>query len=155
VTVKRAVPSYSEFEPSSDRARAAARGASRKTDTQPELLLRRFLFQAGLRFRKDVASLPGRPDIAFARAQVAVFCDGDFWHGKSWVARKKKLSQGTNGTYWVAKIERNIARDREIVAALRIRGWKVLRYWESEIRKHPQRIAAEIHRCVTVRSKLV
>lgn len=127
------VPRYDSFTPASAGASSAARGSSRKTDTKPEVLLRKALWRAGLRYRKYVADLPGNPDVVFKGARVVVFCDGDFWHGKNWGKRRKKLLRGTNPTYWLAKIERNMERDREINLRLKKDGWTVLRFWESEI----------------------
>ncbi|MBP7755947.1 MAG: very short patch repair endonuclease [Acidobacteria bacterium] len=144
-------PSYAGLEPASPRARAAARGASRKRDTQPERLLGSALWQQGLRYRKDVAGIPGRPDLVFSRARVAVFCDGDFWHGKDWEQRRAKLAAGTNPSYWLAKVAGNIARDREQNRNLRRQGWTVLRFWESDIRADPERIAARVRRVVETR----
>lgn len=128
-------PSYKGRRSSSERATAAARGSSKKTDTRCELLLRRALWTAGFRYRKNVASLPGRPDIVFPGAKVAVFSDGDFWHGKDWEARRQKLKEGANSDYWVAQIQRNIDRDRANTERLREMGWTVLRVWESEIQQ--------------------
>lgn len=141
-------PSYLGLEPASLRARAAARGASRKRDTQPERLLGCALWRQGLRYRKDVARLPGRPDLVFASARVVVFCDGDFWHGKGWEQRRARLAAGTNAAYWLAKIARNIERDREQDRALRNQGWTVLRFWESDIRAAPERVAARVRKAV-------
>jgi len=126
-------PRYHTLKPSSARASAAARGSSRKVDTKPELLLRRALWMKGFRYRKNRTDLPGAPDIVFPGARVTVFVDGDFWHGKNWKARKAKLAQGHNANYWIRKIERNIARDRERSHELRAAGWLVLRVWESEV----------------------
>jgi DNA mismatch endonuclease (patch repair protein) len=140
----RKAPSYQGLRPASARASRAARGASKKRDTRPELALRRLLFHAGHRYRKDVAGLPGRPDLAFLAAKVAVFCDGDFWHGRDWAARKRALARGTNAPYWLAKIERNMERDLESQRALEARGWRVLRFWESEIAAAPAAVASEI-----------
>src|SRR6478672_1465494 len=87
-------PSYKGLRPASPRASAAARGSSKKADTRCELMLRRSLWVAGCRYRKNVPELPGRPDIVFPGAKVAVFCDGDFWHGRDWETRRQKLSRG-------------------------------------------------------------
>jgi DNA mismatch endonuclease, patch repair protein len=141
---KAAAPSYKGRRPASERASRAARGASRKTDTRCEVKLRSLLWRAGARFRKDVTALPGRPDIVFARACLVVFCDGDFWHGKDWSSRRRKLASGTNAPYWIAKIEANIARDRRHEAALRDSGWTVLRFWESAIHTSPEAVARDI-----------
>lgn len=138
----RTSPSYIGRQPASPRASAAARGASRKTDTAPEVALRRLLWRSGCRYRKDVKALPGRPDIVFSRARLVVFCDGDFWHGKDWEARQVKLRGGSNAEYWLAKIARNVERDRQNDARLTAAGWTVLRVWESEIKANPARVAA-------------
>jgi DNA mismatch endonuclease, patch repair protein len=97
-----------------------------------------------LRYRKNVADLPGHPDILFPRARVAVFCDGDFWHGNNWETRRQKLKAGTNPDYWLAKIQRNMERDRETTLHLEGLGWTVLRFWESEIRADAWKIAKMI-----------
>jgi DNA mismatch endonuclease (patch repair protein) len=73
------------------------------------------------------------PDLVFVGARVAVFVDGDFWHGKHWKKRKERLSRGHNSDYWIAKIECNISRDRMRNIELRASGWTVLRFWESDI----------------------
>jgi len=136
--------SYQGLEPSSARASSAARGSSKKSDTTCELLLRRALWRAGCRYRKNVSALPGRPDVAFLGARVAVFCDGDFWHGKDWTERRAKLASGSNAGYWLAKIERNMERDRRITVQLEGRGWKVARVWETDVRADPAAIARKI-----------
>jgi DNA mismatch endonuclease (patch repair protein) len=125
---------YKGRTPASAQASAAARGSSKKVNTTCELLLRRTLWAAGHRYRKNAADLPGHPDIIFPRACVAVFCDGDFWHGRDWESRSQKLKAGSNSEYWLAKIQRNMERDRETTALLESMGWRVLRFWESEIR---------------------
>ena len=140
----RSSPDYRGRVPASPRASAAARGASAKTDTRPEVRLRRLLWGLGCRYRKDVRSLPGRPDIVFPGRRVVVFCDGDFWHGRDWSARQEKLRAGTNAEYWLAKIGQNIERDRRQEALLRESGWVVLRFWESEILRDTAGVAARI-----------
>jgi DNA mismatch endonuclease (patch repair protein) len=117
---------------------------TRGRDTRPELLLRRALWARGLRYRVDVRTLPGRPDLVFTRARIVVFCDGDFWHGKNWRNRRTKLARGTNSAYWIAKITANIVRDRSTTARLAAAGWRVLRFWESEIRDDLQDIVDRI-----------
>ena len=126
--------SYKGFTPASERASAAARGTSRQADTAPELLLRRALWKLGLRYRKNVKTLPGKPDIVFKRKKVVIFCDGDFWHGRDWEKKKEKLKKGSNSSYWVSKIERNMERDQMQTKELEKAGWKVLRFWESDIK---------------------
>lgn len=100
----------------------------RNKDTRPELLLRKTLFQRGLRYRKNVASLPGTPDIVFPAARVAVFVDGEFWHGYQLNRWRHKLTD-----WWLKKIEGNRARDRRLRRQLRRRGWVVIRVWQRRI----------------------
>ena len=106
-------------------------------DTRPELMLRRELWSRGLRYRVNVKILPGKPDIVFTRAKIAVFCDGDFWHGNNWAIRgMSSLDEELTGysEFWQDKIRRNIKRDKENTEMLQLNGWKVLRFWESEIK---------------------
>ncbi len=129
----RTAPSYKGLTPASKRASAAARGSSNKADTRHEKLLRSALWKAGCRFRKNCRNLPGKPDVVFTKARLAIFCDGDFWHGKNWEQRKARLKKGANASYWVQKIERNMERDRKMTQLLEAEGWKVVRLWESDI----------------------
>jgi DNA mismatch endonuclease (patch repair protein) len=111
----------------------------RSAETGPELRLRRALWAAGLRFRVR-PKLPGKPDVIFKRAHLAVFVDGCFWHGCPIHGTRPK----SNTSYWHPKIERNIARDREIEAKLTAMGWCVARYWEHEVADGLDRVVAEI-----------
>lgn len=106
-------------------------------DTRPELTLRRSLWARGLRYRVNVKKLPGKPDIVFTKAKVAVFCDGDYWHGHNWAVRGLPSLEdelGRYSPYWRDKILGNIARDKENTTRLESEGWTVLRIWESEIK---------------------
>lgn len=142
---KKSVPRYESFRP---RTLAASRvgAGNRRQDTTPEILLRRTLWKLGLRYRLHSANLPGRPDIVMSRHRLVVFCDGDFWHGRNWPQRKKKLTKGWNSKYWVAKIARNRARDRSVNLALRRLGWRVIRVWESDVRRDAKQVACKIVR---------
>lgn len=126
-------PRFDEFRPSSKTASYCKKQTSSE-NTTPERLLRTTLFRAGLRFRKNAKTIVGRPDMIFSGARVAVFIDGDFWHGKDWRRRRSRLSKGSNREYWMAKIQANIRRDRQVSRALTKAGWVVLRFWESDIR---------------------
>jgi len=148
------MPSYKSLAPATGRATAAARGSSKKKNTACEIVLRKALTALGLRYRIDAADLPGRPDIVFRPARVAVHCDGDFWHGRNLKERLAKLSTGHNAPYWVAKIQGNVARDARSTAALAANGWLVLRYWEKDIHADAERIAAEIAERLRERCKL-
>lgn len=102
------------------------------TDTKPEVILRKALWQKGLRYRKNYAALPGKPDIVLTRQKIAIFVDGDFWH-----ARGHQDNPGeqvaTNKEFWQKKLSRNVERDREVNDALTEAGWLVLRFWEKDI----------------------
>jgi DNA mismatch endonuclease, patch repair protein len=86
-----------------------------------------------MRYRLHYPGLPGRPDIVFTRPRVAVFCDGDFWHGRDLRRRLAALAAGHNATYWLAKMQRNVERDCRQMGALEAAGWTVLRFWETDI----------------------
>lgn len=150
VSVK--APRFDGLRPRSARSSRAASGSSRKRDTSCELILRRELSHLGLRYRVDAKAVPGRPDVAFIGARVAVFCDGDFWHGRDLEERLRRLRSGHNAPYWVAKIQANVARDRRHDEELRATGWIVLRYWETDVVRDVVQIADEIARVVRSRS---
>ena len=120
-------------------------------DTQIEVLLRKELWARGLRYRKNVKSVFGKPDIAFIGKKVAVFCDSEFWHGYNWEERKKDFK--SNQDFWIPKIERNMARDKEVTAELERQGWTVLRFWGKEIKKDLQRCADTIEEAVKENGK--
>lgn len=105
----------------------------RGKDTKPEVRLRKALWKAGLRYRKNYRKLPGTPDIALTRHKIAIFVDGDFWH-----ARGHRENPGeqveTHQEYWRTKLARNVERDREVDDALTEEGWLVLRFWESDVK---------------------
>lgn len=88
------------------------------------------LRQRGLRFRKHVKSLPGSPDIVFPKQKVAVFVDGDFWHGWRLPAWERKLSP-----FWRDKLRTNRKRDQRNFRRLRVLGWRVIRIWQHQIRR--------------------
>lgn len=123
--------------------RRALMGRVRRKDTAPELALRSALHRRGLRFRKNVKGLPGTPDIVFPGPRVAVFVDGDFWHGRNFADWQEKLQP-----FWRAKIERNIERDARNVQDLQAAGWRVYRTWEKDIKRRPDGICAEIEALV-------
>lgn len=136
-------PDYSSFTPASEKA-SRTLSRTRKKDTKCEMALRRALWHKGYRYRKHYADAPGTPDIAFPGAKVAIFCDGDFWHGRNWDERRRKLKAGSNSGYWIPKIQRNRERDQQINEALRAEGWMVARFWETEILDDPQGVADQV-----------
>lgn len=119
------------------RSRCMSRIRSR--DTKPELVLRRALFQRGLRFRVRT-TLKGKPDVVFTRARLSIFVDGCFWHG----CPEHGTNPKSNSSYWDAKLARNRERDAEVTAALEAEGWEVVRYWDHDIRNDVDRVTNEI-----------
>lgn len=125
--------SFVGLRPASPKASRLAARASRKQATKCEMRLRRSIRKRGLRFETNVSSLPGCPDLVFAREKVAVFADGDFWHGRRLAKRLGTLARGHNSDYWIGKIRSNVNRDRRVRRQLEALGWRVIRVWESEI----------------------
>lgn len=115
----------------------------RGRDTKPELILRRALWSAGLRYRLHLR-VTGRPDIAFPRSRVAVFCDGCFWHG----CPDHSVNPKTNVTFWKTKIGKNRVRDEWVAAELRAEGWTVIRFWEHDIKIKPEKLARRVKHIV-------
>lgn len=108
-------------------------------DTKPEMIVRKYLFSRGLRFRVQVRKLPGTPDIVLPKYKTAIFVNGCFWHGHE--GCKYFRLPKSNVEFWREKIERNIERDRESMQALFDLGWKVIRVWECELRNKANREA--------------
>jgi DNA mismatch endonuclease (patch repair protein) len=100
------------------------------------------LWHKGYRYRKNDKRLPGSPDIAILKHRVAIFVDGEFWHGKDWAQRKARLVR--NREYWIEKIEENIARDQRNDQALLQLGWTPIHFWEKEVLKKLPNCVAEI-----------
>jgi DNA mismatch endonuclease Vsr len=107
--------------------------AIRSKDTSIEIILRKALWQQGIRYRKNYSKLHGKPDIAITKYKIAVFCDSEFWHGYDWSNSKQKIK--SNHEYWIPKIEGNMARDQKNNQILESEGWLVIRLWGKEIRK--------------------
>ncbi len=98
-----------------------------------ETALAKALWHSGYRYRLNHRRLPGSPDIAVTRYKVAIFVDGEFWHGYDWTRRRERLR--SNRDYWIAKIEENIARDARNDALLRAMGWLPVHFWEREVKR--------------------
>lgn len=107
----------------------------RSKDTNIELKLRKAIWEKGYRYRKNVRSLPGTPDIVLTKYKIAVFCDSEFWHGKDWEVLKPRLENGSNPDFWVNKIEKNRLRDDKVNKQLLFLGWTVIRFWGIDILK--------------------
>ena len=104
---------------------------NRSNGTQPERMLARELWRRGYRYRKNVR------------------VDGEFWHGRNWQQERQRIK--SNRDFWYSKIERNMARDHRVNLRLRIMGWTVLRFWESEVRKHLSECADKVEEAIRER----
>ena len=116
--------------------------AVKNKDSKIEIMLRKALYHKGYRYRKHSADVFGKPDLVFTKEKVAVFCDSEFWHGHDWENRKADLK--SNQDFWIPKIERNMARDKEVTAHLESEGYAVLRYWGKRIKSDLDSVVAEI-----------
>lgn len=112
----------------------------RSTNTTPEILFRKALWNKGLRYAICKTELPGKPDIVLPSRRIAIFIDGDLWHGGQWqrrgkVALEDQFDAALSKEYWLDKIRRNMERDCSSTHKLLVSGWTVLRFWESEVYK--------------------
>lgn len=114
----------------------------RSKNTKPEKLLFKLLREKGYRFKKH-HQIPGRPDIAFPDLKIAVFIDGEFWHGRDFNDWKNKLSP-----FWLKKIGDNIRRDKKNLKILKKRGWHILRFWDKEVLRNPEKALSKISKFV-------
>lgn len=117
--------------------RSRCMAAVKGKDTKPEMIVRKYLFSRGMRFRVQVRKLPGTPDIVLPKYKTVIFVNGCFWHGHEG-CKYFRLSK-SNIEFWKEKIERNIERDRESMQALLDLGWKIIRVWECELRNKANR----------------
>ena len=120
--------------------------ANRGRNTKIEQLIAAELHNRNIRYRRNDRTVKGRPDFSFKGLRIAVFCDGTFWHGRRYYDNPDYAA--TLAPYWRAKIERNIARDREVTARLENDGWTVLRLWEDDIRRSPSDCVDQIERLI-------
>ncbi len=105
----------------------------RAKNTKTEVIFRKALWHNGFRFRKNSKYVIGKPDVSSKKLKIAVFVDGEFWHGYDWETRKEKIK--SNRGFWVPKIERNMQRDREVNFKLEKAGFTVMRFWEKDIKR--------------------
>jgi DNA mismatch endonuclease, patch repair protein len=114
----------------------------RSSGTKIEIVFGKLLWANGLRYRKQYKKVLGKPDFVLVSAKIAMFCDSAFWHGKNWRNAQKELK--TNRDFWIRKIESNIRRDTRVTYELNRGGWLVLRFWEDDILKAPQKCVARV-----------
>lgn len=118
-------------------------------DSAIEKILRIELWHRGMRYRKNVKEIFGKPDIVFKKKKIAVFCDSEFWHGYDWENKNKEIK--SRREFWIPKIERNIQRDKEVTKTLEEQGWVVLRFWGKEIKKETEKCVSEIEKIYKAR----
>lgn len=132
----------------SDRRRIMRAVSTSKTDIEERMAS--LLRSTGVKFRRNDRSVLGTPDFAIHKFRLAVFVDGDFWHGRSWA--KDRSAPASNKKFWIEKFQRNIARDNLVTARLRRSRWSVLRFWGSDVRRDPSRcIALVLNRMQRIR----
>ncbi len=129
------------------RSQQMARVKSKNTSF--EMMLRRELWRRGLRYRANDKTIFGKPDIVFKGKKIAVFVDSEFWHGKDYPNGRNIPKE--NNDYWVKKIERNIARDKEVNRTLKKEGWKVIRIWSKDLKKNVSGFADMIQKAISIR----
>ncbi len=129
-----------EFRTTPTRSRLMSRIKS--YNTTPEITFRKYLWGLGYRYRKNYSKLIGKPDIVFTKRKLAIFIDGEFWHGYLWEEKKERII--SNRDYWIQKIESNIVRDKFVNQELSAQGWHVLRFWEHEIKNDIQNCALKV-----------
>lgn len=114
--------------------------------TTPELIFQKALKAVRIRCSKNNKKLPGKPDIVIPQHKIAIFLDGEFWHGYQWDKKRSKIK--ANRGYWIPKIEKNISRDKQNKKKLKEAGWKVVRFWQHQVNK-------DISECIKKIQKLM
>jgi DNA mismatch endonuclease Vsr len=107
--------------------------AIKSRNTKIEVILGKAMWAKGVRYRKNTKNVFGKPDFTIKKYKIAIFCDGEFFHGKDWEVSKHRIK--TNTAFWHNKIEGNIKRDQIVNKTLKEQGWEVIRFWGSEIKK--------------------
>ena len=125
--------------------------ANKGKGTKLELLFGKLLWNAGVRYRKNDKTVFGKPDFVIRKMKIAIFCDGEFWHGRNWEERKN--DHKSNCEFWHTKIERNIKRDNEVNEQLKVQGWTVFRFWETEITKESDKCLNRILNYMNAKTK--
>lgn len=142
----------STYKPRSPAMTSKIMAAIRSSENAAEVSLRRTLFRMGMRYRKYDAEVPGQPDIVFPSAKVAVFVDGDYWHARvlreEGIEALRRTLKTANRSYWEAKFQRRVAKDDAVNAELKRSGWRVLRFWESDVKKDLLGLAEAVKRFV-------
>lgn len=114
--------------------RSAAMAKIKAKNTSQEVRFRKALWAKNVRYRIHVKGILGKPDVIIRKYRLAIFIDGDFWHGFGWAERRNKIT--TNARFWIPKIERNIQRDHFVNQQLTLMGFTVMRFWEHEVKEN-------------------
>ncbi|OOG18827.1 very short patch repair endonuclease [Sphingobacterium sp. CZ-UAM] len=122
--------------------RSAQMSKIKSRNSKPELILRRALWSKNIRFRLHDKSLPGTPDIVIKKYKLAIFVDGEFWHGFDWKNNKERIK--SNRLFWIPKIERNMQKDIRVNRALRDMDYVVFRFWTQDILKNLPKVLNQI-----------
>jgi len=112
----------------------------RGKNTTPEIKLRKLLFATGTRGYRIHHNIPGKPDIVFVKKKIAIFIDGCFWHKCPVCFQEPE----TRNEFWMKKIQSNVDRDKKVNDLLKNEGWTVIRIWEHEIKKEPEKAVMKI-----------
>lgn len=124
--------------------------AVKNSGSKIEVLLQKELWNRGLRYRKNVKNVFGKPDIAFIGKKVAVFCDSEFFHGYDWENKKAEIK--SNRDFWIPKIERNMQRDIEVNETLKAEGWTIIRFWGNDIKKNVKECADAVENALRAKA---
>lgn len=114
----------------------------RGKNSKPELMLRKALWAKNIRFRLHDKTLPGKPDIVIKKYKLAIFIDGEFWHGYNWEKNKDQIK--SNKAFWIPKIERNMQKDRFDHEQLRAKGYTVFRFWSEDIKRGLPKVVNQV-----------
>jgi len=132
--------------------RSKLMSAIRSTNTKDEVRLAKALWALGYRYRRNNKTVFGRPDFTFKKIKLAIFVDGEFFHGKNWDIDRNRIK--TNSEFWIKKIERNMQRDIEVNTYLESQNWKILRFWSNDIKKNLDSCILEIQKAIAERQVL-
>lgn len=132
--------------------RSKLMSAIRSTNTKDEVRLAKALWALGYRYRRNNKTVFGRPDFTFKKIKLAIFVDGEFFHGKNWNIDRNRIK--TNSEFWIKKIERNMQRDIEVNTYLESQNWKILRFWSSDIKKNLDACILEIQNAINERQTI-
>lgn len=132
--------------------RSKLMSAIRSTNTKDEVRLAKALWALGYRYRRNNKTVFGKPDFTFKKIKLAIFVDGEFFHGKNWDIDRNRIK--TNSEFWIKKIERNMQRDIEVNTYLESQNWKILRFWSNDIKKNLEACILEIQNAIAERQVL-